>query len=293
MKFRKKVAIVFLARNSEKTLPGFLKKTERLRSYFGDSRVFVVENGSKDRTRRILRAYGKSHPNVTLDLFNDSNIDKLPRMEKMAFLRNRCLDLVRGSGFAPDYYIIIDGDLDYNVTSVVKALQKAPSDWVALFANGRYFLKAGPLRIPVLYYDLFAYLPEPPVSEVGECMTKAEMLELRRFTHQALKKTRYLPCRSAFGGVGVYRYDAVKDLRYVVEENKRSLEFEYLCEHIPFNREVLKHGTLYVCRDMKVNYEPVGFKWWLGIYLMEHGKDRELQTMKRIYRKLFPRRDKK
>ena len=170
-------------------------------------------------------------------------------------------------------------------------MRKAPADWAALFANGRYYLKVGPFRIPVLYYDLLTYLPEPPVRGVGDCMTQAEMLDLRRFTQQALKKTRFLPCRSAFGGVGIYRYDSIKDLRYVAEENKRSMEFDHLCEHIPFNREVSKHGTLYVCRDMKVKYEPVGFKLWLGIFALEHGKERELQTLKRIYRKVFPKRN--
>lgn len=292
MKFRKKVAIAFLARDCEKTLPVFLKKIEQLRTYFKDSGVFVVENGSKDRTRNNLRAYAKSHPKVKLDLFDDPNLDKLSRIEKMVILRNQCLDLVRESKYVPDYYIIIDGDLDYNVASVVRSLENAPDDWTALFADGRYFLKIGPIRIPVLYYDLFAYLPEPPISEVGDCMTQVEMLELRPFTQRALKKNRYLPCRSAFGGVGIYRYDAVKDLRYVAEENKRSSEFDHLCEHIPFNREVLKYGTLYVCRDMKVNYEPIGFKTWFAIIAMEHGKERELKTMKRIYRKVFSWHDK-
>ena len=292
VRIRKKAAIIFLARDCEKTLPIFLKKTERLRSYFEDSCVFVVENGSKDRTRNILREYGKSHSNVKLDMFNDTNIDKLPRIEKMVFLRNRCLAFVRESHYAPDYYIIIDGDLDFNASSVAKTLKDAPADWAALFANGRYYLKAGPLRIPVLYYDLMTYLPDPPVSEVGDCMTNAEMLQLRRFTQKALKKNRFLPCRSAFGGVGIYRYDAVSDLRYVVEENKRSSKFEHLCEHIPFNRGVLKHGTLYVCRDMKVYYEPIGFKRWLLIFAKEHGKEREMQTMLRFYRKVFKRCDK-
>ena len=115
VKFRKKIAIVFLARDCENTLPAFLKKTERLRKFFEDSSVFVVENGSKDRTRSILRAYGETHVNVKLDLFDDSNFDKLPRIEEMAILRNRCLDLVRENGCAPDYYMVIDGDLDFNV----------------------------------------------------------------------------------------------------------------------------------------------------------------------------------
>jgi hypothetical protein len=78
----------------------------------------------------------------------------------------------------------------------------------------------------------------------------------------------------------------------VVEENKRSPEFDHLCEHIPFNRGVLKHGVLYVCRDMKVDYEPVGFKALIGAFLVGHGKERELQIIRRIYRKVITLRDK-
>ncbi len=289
MRIHKKAAIVTLVRDCEKTLPVFLKKTERLRSYFDDSSVFIVENGSRDNTRNIIRAYGESHPNVKLDLSDDPGIDILPRIERMAYLRNRCLDLVKESGLLPDYYIVIDSDLDYDPLSVVKAVRKAPDDWAALFANGQYYLQVGPLRIPVLFYDLFAYLPDRSESEVGECMTESEMLALRPLTRQRLRRAGYLPCRSAFGGVGVYRYDAVRDLKYVVRKNDRSRKFEHLCEHIPFNGGVSNKGTLYVCRDMKVYYESIGFKWWLDIYAAEHGREKELRIMIDIYRKVFRR----
>ncbi len=260
---QKSVAIAFLARDCEKSLPVFLNKIEQLRSFFKKSSVYIVENGSRDATRSLLQRYSNLHDTVTLKTFDDPEFDLRARIEKMVFLRNLCLDMVKESDNAPDYYIVIDGDLDFEVVSVIGALRDAPKDWAALFANGRYFLKLGRVRIPVLYYDLFAFLP----YEYGTCnkyaLTEPEILSLRPVIQQALKKKRYVKCQSAFAGVGIYRYEAIRECCYSLEENDVSRKFEHLCEHIPFNREVSKKGSLYICRDMKVYYERISFKEWL------------------------------
>ncbi len=282
----KKVAIVFLARDCARTLPEFLKKIERLRLQFADSRVFIVENGSKDSTRNILINYRSSHHSITFYTFDDPEFDRLSRIERMAWLRNKNLDMVRESEFSPDYYIVIDSDLDFELESIVRSIQRAPDNWAAIFANGRYYLKVGFLRIPVLYYDLFAYLPENFRIETGDSLTETEMHRLRKYTHSALRKTDYLKCRSAFGGVGVYRYDAIGESHYRVEENTRSQKFDYLCEHIPFNREVSTKGTLYICRNMKVYYEQISFKIWLKAWALDHNMDKQLQKIKGLYHKI-------
>lgn len=289
---RKKAAIAILARDCEKTLPVFLKKIECLREQFESSRIVIVENNSKDKTKSLLEEYRASHADVMLHMFDDPAVDTLPRIEKMALLRNKCLEIVRESNYDPDFYIVIDGDLDFDVPSISRAIQYVPADWAALFANGRYYLKAGSFRIPVLYYDLFAYLPEERQSGDRDSLTETEMLRIRPLTQRALRKKRYLKCRSAFGGVGIYRYEAVGENCYAVENNTVSSKFDHLCEHIPFNRGVSKNGTLYICRDLKAYYEPISIKTWLYCLIVDNiGYDKR-QNIKLLYYKLFPRRRK-
>lgn len=286
---KKTAAIAFLTRDCEKTLPGFLRKMEQLRACFRDSRVFIVENGSKDATRTLLKQYEQSCQGITLHLFDDPVFDSLSRMQRMVRLRNQCLQLVEESQYQPDYYIILDSDLDYDVASVEKEIRKAPEDWAGLFANGRYYLKAGNVRIPVLYYDLFAYLPDSPegtTSENRDCMTETDMFRLRPQTQKVIRKKRYLKCRSAFGGIGIYRFDAITGCRYTLEKNNVSRKFDYLCEHIPFNRKVSKKGSLYICRGMKVYYEQISFRSLLKARAKDHNRQEELQKLIMIYKKL-------
>ncbi len=282
-----KVAISFLSRDCENSLRGFLIKIEKLRSFFISSKVYILENGSKDSTRDILKEYQASSASVILNTIDDKKFDKLPPIEKMAKLRNTILDMVRNSCYLPEYYIVIDGDLDFDPVSVVRAIQSAPDDWSALFANGRYFLKAGNLRIPVLYYDLFAYLPFEKAIKKGDCLTQEEMIELRKSIQKALRISPYFKCRSAFGGVGIYRYDCLGESRYSAERNTRSCEFEHICEHIPFNREIAKKGKLYICRDMKVYYEQISFKTWLKALAIDNNKEKEMKRIKDCLNRLF------
>jgi len=290
MMISKTVAIAFLVRNCEKTLPVFLKRIERIRSYFADSWIFIVENDSKDASRSLLKQYETSHESVILFSFDDPALDNLSRMERMACLRNKCLDLVENSGYEPDYYIVVDSDLDFSPASVRCALQKAPEDWAALFANGKYYLKFGMCRIPVLYYDLFAYLPDKVKIGRGDSLTQKQMLKLRWHTRKEIKKNRYLKCRSAYGGLGIYRYDAVMGCRYAAEKNVISHKFDQLCEHIPFNREVSKQGALYVCRDLKVYYEAISVRRWLTIWVKANFRSKALLKMQNMYHTVIRRR---
>lgn len=285
---QKKAAIAFLARDCEKTLPGFLEKTEQLRACFMDSRIYAVENGSKDATRTLLKQYEKNSAGVTLHLFDDPMFDSLHRMQRMVLLRNKCLELVKESQFQPDYYIIIDSDLDFDVPSVGKSIQEAPDDWAGLFANGRYYLAVKGQRIPVLYYDLYAFLPDiqPNEPAVTDSLTEEDMIRQRPLIQESIKRNNYVKCRSAFGGIGIYQYSAVADCRYTLEKNTVSQKFDYLCEHIPFNREVLKKGSLYVCSGMKTYYEPLSFKTFLKAWAKDHDKQKEMRTLSKWYKTL-------
>ena len=266
MRSGKKAAFLILARDCGSSLPAFLASLEKLRGYFAESRVMITENNSRDGTGKILAEYRDARPGVVLDSFDAPEYDAMERVERMTALRNRNLDLLKKSGFLPDYVIILDADISFKAASVIRAVLHAPEDFAALFANGRFFLKAGFIRIPALYYDLFAFLPE---GEGTESLKETEMLCGRAGIHRALRKSAYVRCRSAFGGIGVYRYDTISSARYEPVRSTAGDRFPYLCEHIPFNRQAGEHGALYICRGLKTLYEPVS----LPVFLKESARN--------------------
>ena len=56
-----------------------------------------------------------------------------------------------------------------------------------------------------------------------------------------VQRNAFYPVASAFGGIGVYKYEAIKDINYQVvtlQENKSVA----LCEHIPFHNQIKDKG---------------------------------------------------
>lgn len=247
----KSVVIAALARDCNESLRRNIPRIEQLRSHFRQSLVVVVENDSRDGTKETLKNW------ETVDLImNDFGTQTIPsgaggstslhRIEKMARYRNIYMDFVRALDEQPDYLIVIDVDVEnFLVEGIVKAIENAPQDWSALFANGQRFFKGA---FPY-FFDLYAYLPMDCNNEMSRKNDEL-FYESKRITKQ-LRKIEYLECLSAFGGLGVYKWDLIKNLNYQALPNTRSKMFEVICEHVPFNVQIAKN---YVCRDMKVNY---------------------------------------
>ena len=249
------IVVCLLARNCEMHLENVFRQLDGLSEQFSEVRILFIENNSTDRTRERIKAYAAGHRNTLADCFDDASLDELHRIEKMVRLRNRALELVREAcETEPDVLLMADADVDFRTGNLSKIIRNAPPDWVSLSANGRYYFSSVGFRLPVLYYDLFAYVP---ANSRTVMFSENEMLNNRFELHRALRKWRYVPCRSAFGGMTVYRYAAIKDNMYTLEKNTETDDFEYLCEHIPFSLRLAASGRSYICREMKVLYEPV------------------------------------
>jgi hypothetical protein len=156
-------------------------------------------------------------------------------------------------------------------------MEHAPEDWRGLFANGvKYYTLFGKI-IQTRYYDDYAYLPHTEAKNDDVEMTFDELKLNSATLSKALKKAAFVPCRCAFGGIGIYKYRYVKDLRYKTGANTKNAYFAALCEHIAVNLPLLETGTNYIARDLLVlhtclrsikdillEYLPV--KLWLFLY---------------------------
>lgn len=121
----------------------------------------------------------------------------------------------------------------------------------AVFDRIVYFVGNGQIRFKgalPYYYDTFAFVP---IGGDASRKNDETYFESRR-VNRSLRHTSYLPCLSAFGALGVYRWNAVRELSYEALFNTRSRTMEAVCEHISFNIRAL--GAKYVCRDMRLDY---------------------------------------
>lgn len=266
--FDKKVAICLLARNSEVALKRNIPKIERLRKSFRESYIVVVENDSKDNTKNILREWKESSESIVLNI-EDTGTQTIPsatvngyfpgmtanRIEKMIKYRNKYLDYIHAHNNNLDYVIVFDSDIyDFDVGSIEKVIEEAPNDWVALFANGKYFWSPAFLGIMGKYYDAYCFIPK---NAEHKDLTYREMYIENDILCKQLKKEKYVPCESAFGGIGIYKYSAIQNKNYVMIKNNRSSVAEVLCDHVSLNLEAGKSGTLYVANKMLVKYDSI------------------------------------
>lgn len=268
-----KLVIGLLARDCKESLLRNMPRVEAIGEAFGDWHVIIYENDSRDGTAEALQQWARSNPHVVA-ICETTHQDTIPkkttrspfplksvhRIERMVRFRNRVLDEVRAR-FTPDIFCFIDIDVEsFDPERVTEAVVRAPEDWGALFASGliTYTERNGSETHYPLQYDTFAYMPEGV-----DAMTTGDWIVNRHFHRvttrlfgAAVQQTPYLRCSSAFNGIGIYKWEAIKDLTYRIEQTEelKTVNVSF-CEHIPFNADIMRKGYgLYVVRSMEVIY---------------------------------------
>lgn len=251
------VIIGLLARDCKASLLRNIPRIERLGSHFADYHVIAVENDSVDGTREVLLDWAKENDYVIVDSFIDHSLRRtdsgFERISHMTNLRNRLLEDIRKQP-APDLVMMIDVDIeDFDVKGVVDVITHAPNDWGALFANGRCMLPNH--KFLNAQYDQYAYMAcDEELSDMNcNRFSRRHLLKMGMEVNKAVLTCDYYPVKSAFGGFGIYRYEAIKDLKYqtVMIDDFHSKAY---CEHMPFHIGIIEQGYKnYVCRSMIVN----------------------------------------
>lgn len=256
----KSILITALARDCNNSIIRNIHKIELLRKEFKESHVVIIENDSKDGTKETLKKWKKLSTGVEV-IMNDFGIDTIPqksesishpgsslhRISRMATYRNMYMEYARNANFKIDYLIAIDIDIDdFSSADIIKCIKEAPNNWGGLFANGRTFY----YNIS-RYYDMFAYLP------IGhsKAVNFKNMIVNNHILEKYLRKYKFVECTSAFGGIGIYKWEVIKDMHYETYPNDNSKMFEMQCEHISINKGILNKGYKnYICSPLKVFY---------------------------------------
>lgn len=211
------VIICGVVKNVEKTIGKNVAYCVKIAELFTKCKIVIYENNSTDSTKQILNDMNYTNvlvisENIPVDeIKRNSRIwaytkitgrDHPCRIEQISNARNKVLDEINKPEY-DDYSYVMWVDLDsagWNVHGIIDSFVNK-DNWDIVYANGKD--RSGK------YYDLYAYRGEmqPFGPEIiGEYFRK-------NLPNIQIKK-QYVPVFSAFGGVGIYKKDIFKTIRY-------------------------------------------------------------------------------
>ncbi len=262
----KNIVIAALARDCEDSLRTNIPLIENLRTQLSWSEVVIVENDSSDGTKDLLQDWKVNYQNVTI-ISNDFGTKTIPdksdliknpmtsyqRIDKMASYRNLYLDHIDNIKHPVDLVIVIDIDVqNISSTGLINAINSFDAKTGAVFSNG-ISVKKSFFGLSKIYYDIFAVWEYPVLNEFS--YSSESLARTFKSVNKNVFKSPFYSVISAFGGVGIYNYQAIKGLRYKMVLNPLNPQ-EAVCEHIPFNQEIIKRGFKnFIARDFEVVYE--------------------------------------
>ena len=231
-----------LARNCAHTLPHLLSVVAEIGQAAGDWAYVFLESDSYDDTMAILESFHEAHPDGIVRSYGRLREQLPERTSRLARLRNEYLDLCAASGYLERFRNLVVLDLDavnedLRAEPLLERLIDPDPSWAALFANQSE-----------RYYDIWAlrqadWSPDDCWERVRSRpsgMTEAEAV--RRFVEarqiRIPSDADRIEVDSAFGGLGIYRTQWLRDTRY----SGTRADGASICEHVPFHAKIRARG---------------------------------------------------
>ena len=281
-----KVVFAGCARNCSNFLPKVLENIEFYSSFFSESYIVIVENGSTDRTKEILKD-NKNKKNIFL--FED-HLNKLPyRGQRLEKARNLIIETIKKNKnlFSCDLFIMLDLDdigtyriEEKNILDSIKFLF-SKEEIGGVFANqlGTYY-DMWTLRdqkyckndfwVEVLQFLINNKNSKDKISKTNIEEVKKNIIDKKTYSFE--KNHAPIKVESAFGGFGIYKmkyvlknnrkYEGTQIVDLISKDQKR-LKVKYQkCEHVNFNQGFIDQNLeLYILpnlinRDYEKNIFP-------------------------------------
>ena len=263
------IIVCSIVRDAEQGLRANIPVVRKLCGLCKDYRIVVFENDSKDATKELLELWAsEDRPRIRAVCSNTDGMQTIPlqrevkvnrffcrqRIEKMAKLRNQYLEYVEQKGWHGDYLIVVDLDVaQLNLAGILSSFE-SNMEWDAVTAFG---YSTSP-RLKRRYHDTYALIKwgENDIPQT-EDMTIRYADEFGR-----IKPTDdWVRIYSGFGGLAIYRFEAVKGLRYSVIQNDDS-RVEVRSEHVALYKKMMERGfdKFYINPAMTLKYQRVTMK---------------------------------
>ncbi len=241
------INILGLTRESSETINMDLKKIMKAFESFKKQNIFIIESDSTDKTIEELEKISSQKDNISFESYGQLALKIPNKIERLCFLRNELLNYLKQIK-PTEYVVFVDLDnINNKITkkSVESCFQK--NNWSGCFANQE-----------VGYYDIFALRANNWNSV--DCFAEIYKDNINSFSYiqedfqmdylfekHVLKKMRkikkdseWIEVNSAFGGIGIYKYEDIKNNFYDLTPSKS--EYEYECEHVNFNNRIIENG---------------------------------------------------
>lgn len=229
-----------------------------------DYHILIYENDSKDHTKALLsqwhqRDRGRIHVSLndtdpTRTIPSARSVACNPfysrrRIEKMARLRNQYMAYVDAQGWTADYMLVVDMDVAQLRLEGILDTLRSERAWDAVVANG---YSTSP-KLRRRYHDTYALTmwgDEANPQTEGKIRTWADRLGKLR------PGDEWIRISSGFGGLAVYRFEAVSGLRYRVLPNADK-RVEVRCEHFSLYAQMRDRGfdRFYINPAMELKYQ--------------------------------------
>ena len=236
-----KVVIGGCCRDCEKYLPSILKKIKQITHFCEDYQIIIYENDSQDKTLKILKKFEEEFPNVTILSENGIKDKYQLRTHRLAYCRNKILDVINKSNYHKKYDYFINLDLDnVNTNLDVQSIKK--------YLDSKFDFDVGTAN-QKKYYDYWALRTEKYDKNCwnnnGACIRNNIVLDDWFDNYKGTyidKKEKPIKVISAFEGLGIYKLQSIGDCRYDGIEDNATNGFKEDCEHVKFHKCMIKNG---------------------------------------------------
>ena len=246
------VLAVGLARNCGGTIRGAVERVSTALAGVERMQWLVIESDSADDTVARLGALRRERPDFDFESLGELRRTLPLRTERIAHCRNRYLDRLAQDPRYRDVQTLVIADLD-----CVNELL-TPEGLLSCWDFEGWDVCTANQRAP--YYDLWA-LRHPDWMQ-GDCWRQYEFLKAHGVPREralyAAVHSRHLhipedappiEVESAFGGLGVYRREAIGDSRYI----GLAPDGGELCEHLTFHAALRARGKRIFINPRMVN----------------------------------------
>lgn len=262
----KRIIICSIVRNAEHGLKKNIPVIDKLCSYFKEYNIVVYENDSKDQTKEILKIWQEQAPNNIHISINDidsgntipqaSEVLSNPffsqrRIGKMVNLRNKYMDYIEDHGLTADYMMVVDLDVAQLYLEGILSSFKSNIEWDAVTAFG---YSTSP-KFKRRYHDTYALTmwgdEKKPQTEEKIKKNADKLGKLK-------PEDNWIRVFSAFGGLAIYKFEALKDIKYQLLENEDK-RVEVKCEHFSITKQMAEKGynKFYINPGMQLKYQKL------------------------------------
>lgn len=224
-----------VAKNCASCIPSVIRNAEQLGSHFSDYRVIIYENNSSDETVQRFSEWTLKNKKVNLISEHLSEDELLRacrsrdkegrpcRIELIARARNKVLEAATNS-YYPSFDQVVMVDLDFDCDWPIEEICRVSGlkGWDCVTSFG--VDQAGH------YYDVFA-LRDDQIPLGPEFLGQAWWKIRHRYLPKLAIHDEWLPVRSAYGGLAIYRAECLLPFRYSALVTKNLIEDAFECFH--------------------------------------------------------------